>query len=513
MDDDEYLSAILLTHAHADHYQTLVENIQDGAEVIMTPATASILETVLSEASKHSKIDNLDWESIEDSIKTVTDWYELSSNVKLRPVPAGHVPGACSYLIQFDDDKHILSTGDFTFDRAAGYPPIPENELSEIGIDILFLNSSTSQPGELTESIDAILEQAISGSDVLVTASGMTCVKYVYLLGHLIEERDINLSVSIAGQAAKIYDDLDYDVPNVTSYPVYESTDEVLESDISVAGPEKPEEGSSKILFDEIKHDPSATLVRILAAFSRSMESASCTVMEFKRVNHPTEDEMYKFIEDLNPVHTVIQHGGKTKWGDVFDFTLTWADDETVSRVLYSNGDWEKPGWLKDETYEMILRNNRSHGEPDLSGVVGENLDEIMTPELPSLEISEEPDLEKEGVELDEIAKRDLHSSSENEGFEAESKPEKEVRRTSVQNREDTDFEGEDVSLRDLKQILERIEKQFDSNSNSETYEAFVVDTGEGGDLLVRIDGHTSDDLDLEHGQIINVSLDNQKNR
>jgi putative mRNA 3-end processing factor len=48
--DDEYLTAVVLTHAHADHYQSLAANLRDGAPIYASEATARILESVLDEA-------------------------------------------------------------------------------------------------------------------------------------------------------------------------------------------------------------------------------------------------------------------------------------------------------------------------------------------------------------------------------------------------------------------------------------------------------------------------------
>lgn len=494
--DEEYLSAVLLTHAHADHYQTVSENVQDGAKVLMTPATASVLENVLSEASKHAGTKGIDWSEIGDAVEPVTEWYSITADVEVRPVPAGHVPGACGYLIRFEEDKHLFSTGDFTFDRAAGYPPLPKRELEELGIDVLFLNASTSEPGQLTESIDKILEQAVSGGHVLVTASGMTCVKYVYVLGHLIEEQGLGLTVSIAGQAAKIYEDIGYDVPNVTSYPVYESTDEILKADISVAGPEKPTEGSSEKIFKGIEDDSSATLVRVLGSSSRTTESAGCTVMDFERVNHPTQEKLQELVKDLNPAHTVIQHGNTERWeGDKFDFTMTWSDNKTEHRVLYSKGDWQPPGWLDESTSEMLLQNNRSRKKPDVSGIMGgDEIQEMLEPEFPKIEpLSGKVNLGEEGIRMDEIRDR---KSKVNE-------PAMDTEMTGDEGTEDGTIPKEgNESLREIRERLERIEEKVDT----EKHRAVVVDTA-GGDLLLRLEGKEPTDLELEHGEIVDVSV------
>ncbi|MDL0118299.1 MBL fold metallo-hydrolase, partial [Halobacterium salinarum] len=46
LNDDDYLAAILLTHAHLDHYQALDDAHRDGAPILTSPSTASILEDV-----------------------------------------------------------------------------------------------------------------------------------------------------------------------------------------------------------------------------------------------------------------------------------------------------------------------------------------------------------------------------------------------------------------------------------------------------------------------------------
>jgi putative mRNA 3-end processing factor len=498
LEADEFLSSILLTHAHADHYRTIGRNLQDGAEILATPATASVMESVLSEASRHASTQDMEWEDIEDSVRSITDWHQVAPDVKARPVPAGHVPGACGFLIRFDDDRHILTTGDFTFDRAAGYPPFPEEDLMDMGIDVLFLNASTSETDGFTESIDSILEQAISGGQVLVAASGMTCVKYAYSLGHLLDRRDAGLTVSIVGQAAKMYEDLGYDVPGVAAYPVYEDTDEVFGEDICLSGPEEADEGSSGRLFGAIRDDPSATLVRVLGSHGRSTVSAGCTVIDFERVNHPTEEGVHDLVETLNPVQTVIQHGNTDRWeGDRFHFTMTWSDDSEDPRVLYSDGDWQPPVWLEDGTRERILENNRSRGEPDIYNVIaGDGVEEMLGADIPEIEPSEEPELTEEGVEIDDIPER---SVEEDVSGMMEEAVEKKEDRT-----EGTEADDGEAPLPEIHETLKRIEKKIETET--ETHTAFVVDTA-GGDLLLRVEDKRPGDIGLEHGDTVEVSV------
>lgn len=510
---DEFLSSILLTHAHADHYQTLGKNIQDGAEIVTTPATASVLESVLSDASRHASTQDMEWEEMEGSVESITDWHQIAPDVEVYPVPAGHVPGACGFLVRFDGDRHLLATGDFTFDRTAGYPPLPEEELMDIGIDVLFLNASTSEANSFTESIDNILEQAVSGGQVLVSASGMACVEYAYALGYLSAKWGTGTTVSIAGQAAKIYEDLGYDVPGVTAYPVYEDTGEVFEDDICLSGPEGAKEGSSKRLFGAIRDDPSASLVRILGSHGRSTVSAGCTVIDFEHVNHPTEDRIREFVERLNPMHTVVQHKIADDWGGVFDFTMTWADHKDESRVLYSDGEWEPPGWLKEGTRDMIIESNRRNRDPDLASVIeSDSPEEFLTPEPPSLSRFDEADLKQEGIKTEEIQDRKPMKAEEPDSGQPEAQKVADGEKTNKSEQsngkatEDTVSDESSVSLEDLQQSLDRIEEKVDS----ETHEAFVIDTGRG-DVLLRLEGMETANLGVNHGEKVEVSVSKQE--
>ncbi len=58
------------------------------------------------------------------------------------------------------------------------------------------------------------------------------------------------------------------------------------------------------------------------------------------------------------------------------------------------------------------------------------------------------------------------------------------------------------MSLLEIREALGRIEEKVED----ETHTALFVDTA-GGDFLLRVEGKEPDDLDLEHGDVVEVSV------
>jgi hypothetical protein len=175
---------------------------------------------------------------------------------------------------------------------------------------------------------------------------------------------------------------------------------------------------------------------------------------------------------------------------------MTWSDDSKDSRVLYSDGDWQPPVWLDDGTPEMILENNRSRREPDLSNVIsGDGVEEMLEADFPEIDPSDEPDLTGEGVEIEEIPTRRVEEDEAGREAQAAEKTEEKTEGSEA-------VTDDEVSLLEIREALERIEKKVDT----ETHTAFVVDTV-GGDLLLRVEGKKPEDLDLEHGDVVEVSV------
>ena len=128
--DEEYLNAILLTHAHIDHYRTLAKNVHHSAPIYASPATATVLEQALPEAEKDNDLGDV---SIAlEAIEPIDEWTPILSTLEVRPIAAGHTPGAAGFILRFRDEnssddpfnskQHILVSGDFTARPCAGFP-------------------------------------------------------------------------------------------------------------------------------------------------------------------------------------------------------------------------------------------------------------------------------------------------------------------------------------------------------------------------------------------------------
>jgi putative mRNA 3-end processing factor len=489
--DDEYLTAIVLTHAHSDHYQSLAANLRDGAPIYTSAATAHILETVLNEAQHHA--DGVtDTEAVLDALEPLDDWESPVEGLRLASIPAGHTPGAVGFLFQFESDdqrKTVLATGDWTWERAAGYPGFDATLPMDVGA--VFLTAATNDDYEenLTESVGTVCERATAGSPVLVSASGLTGVQYAYLLGHLVRELSQPLSVTLVGHAAKLYDDLDYDVPNVEAVAEFDDADELLAPEtVTIAGPEVPTEGSSGRLFGEIRNDPNATLVQVVAAGNTLRSSTRCTTHDFAVVAHPTEAEVDTLVEDLDPTQVVITHQrgrGRSRYKDKYN-SYVWATGDESEYTIHEDGEWVAPPWMTTEGIAYVNRNGGFGGDGWLSKTFASPDEELP---LPACErVDEDVDLAAEGLDMDVLRQR--------------LRPSKSSSRT-VEKTEETEATptSEELSSEGVASITARLDA-IESQLEGTTYTARVVDAGDDITLL-RVLG----EIDAEHGQIVEVTV------
>lgn len=421
LESDEYLAGILLTHAHLDHFESLPSNVKSDVPVYTSPATASLIEHVLEEGDQNFGSDSPDLEevlgdtawtdsgwdtsAIVHAIEPVDDWQTILANIEIKPIPAGHTPGAAGFILRFRDDgetNHIVITGDFSFSSVAGYPGMAEH--LPVDVDALFLNHSGvgSKDAELTASLNSIIEGVTAGKRVLTTASGLTGVHYAALLGHLVESSDANFGINIVGQAAKLYDDLDYDFENVSAIPVYNSaTDVLMPGCVTITGPEVPVTGGAKKLYNEIQKDAGSKLVQI-AQSMQAVDGAVCETDAFSYARHPSQDDVDAFIEETNPTGVIYQHGNKQFYDgtnpDKYEFAYEWLiDEKNTAYALYGSDDgWKSPPWVNDLTTDMIRAENKERGT--FSDTFGTS----QVGDLPS--VARRPiDLDLEGVNVDAL--------------------------------------------------------------------------------------------------------------
>lgn len=536
LDNDEYLGAILLTHAHADHYQSLGENLRDGAPIYTSPATASILETVLNGANRGGL--NIDTDAVIDRVEPTAEGTDVTDTIRVRPIPAGHTPGAVGFVISFEDGdetNYIVTTGDFTRRRAAGYPGFDLDLPIDVGAVFLTAANRSDFSAELTEAIGAIVEQARAGSRVLVTASGLTGVHCAYLLANL-EERFDPPRVVLAGQVAKLLEALDYELDGVETVPEFDDPEELLSAEtVTIAGPEVPmidtmgkrrsfsaestPTTSSGRLFGTIHDDPTATLIQLISGTHTPIDTADCTVNSYSLVNHPAETDVRAVVDSFEPQTVVIEHqaGEAAKWyRDEFP-CIVWAIDDTTEHTIY-DGDWRTPHWMTDEGQRLArTQSSSSRSLIDIEGV------EEWTV-LPSISRTDEVDLNSEGLDLGQLAERLRVSESLGDppkpssptltASRSNQRASMDTERVESDDREDgTDpeivpgSETTSVSSEDehtFEAVLQRLDTIEDrlNQSTGRTVSARAIDAG-GGVTLLRLFG----DAGLAPGETIAVTL------
>ncbi|WP_158294419.1 MBL fold metallo-hydrolase [Halorubrum sp. SD690R] len=398
---NEMIDAVCLTHAHSDHYQSLDQCIDADTSVYTSPATAQIIGDVLDIAAQQPGVKADD--SLASAIEPVDGWTSVGSEVAFHPVPAGHVPGAVGYLFRFEKDQgvdtgYILATGDFTLTRAGGYPEFPLDSIQDV--DVLFLTVATSSnfSSELSEALGIALQQAHSGMQTLVTTSGIVGVHVAYLLGALIERFELGVRVRVVGQAAKLYERLEYEADAVRPVPEFSHTDEALgRGIITIAGPDVPSERSSGRLYGVLRDQPDACVVQLIGSGQSPIRSGQCTVHDFRIVNHPEYDALESVHESANPQHTVITHTHRGA-GNQFNHlnSNVWSPSDSGEYTLYANGQWRAPPWAPNGGRTPTQATTQSVGaltETDLFSDV----------DLPSLSRSPTVDLPAEGIDIEHV--------------------------------------------------------------------------------------------------------------
>jgi len=397
LDPADDLVAVCLTHAHADHYQSLGECVRAGATVYTSPSTADIFGDVADIAARQLDGESLGVEA--GDVRPVDGWTALAPGVSVHPVPAGHAPGAVGYLFEFADgadSHHVLATGDFTRRRAAGYPGI---DTSLADIDVLFCTVATSEGFEanLSEGLGHALHRAHTGARTLVATSGLFGVQVTYLLNALARELGLSVTVRPVGHVASLYETLGYSGRHVDPTAVFDDPAACLEQGaISVAGPETPTEGSSERLFHRLRDDPNGCVVQLYHSESGSFDTGRCTVHSYETVNHPPREALEEVHDALAPSHTVVvhQHGGAGSKFNHLDSTV-WAPTDGREYTLYQDG-WQTPPWM-----------GRRHASTDTTptGTLRAQIETDLTDELtlPPITRHDTADLTSEGVDLERV--------------------------------------------------------------------------------------------------------------
>lgn len=181
--DPKEIKAILLTHAHLDHSGSIPHLVKLGfrGTIICTRATMKLALLIMAdsahiiEETENHPLRN--YYSVEDVVKT-TSFFSVKEmgasfsflDLTITLLPAGHILGAVSYLVEDQNHKRIVFSGDLgRHDDPLNAPPPPCPQT-----DIVVLESTYGgkmRKGDLQEDLARFLKQVKRESKVGIIAS------------------------------------------------------------------------------------------------------------------------------------------------------------------------------------------------------------------------------------------------------------------------------------------------------------------------------------------------------
>lgn len=135
--DPKNIKAIVITHAHLDHSGFLPRLTRKGfrGEIYCTNPTAKLMQIILNDSAGLNEADFYDEKdvSLTMSFVMVKDWKKKFQigNLELEFLPAGHILGASSVLIQ-SERKSILFSGDLGRQDDFLLPEVPSAPKADI---------------------------------------------------------------------------------------------------------------------------------------------------------------------------------------------------------------------------------------------------------------------------------------------------------------------------------------------------------------------------------------------
>lgn len=173
--DAEEIDLLLITHFHIDHVAALphfTEKTNFRGRVFMTHPTKAVMQMMLRDFLRVSNIavddqiyDDKDLNSCVAKVEIIDFHQEkLHNGIKFTPYNAGHVLGACMYLIEIGGVK-VLYTGDYSLENdrhlmAAELPACsPDVLIVESTYGVQVHQSVVEREGRFTGQVEAVVRR------------------------------------------------------------------------------------------------------------------------------------------------------------------------------------------------------------------------------------------------------------------------------------------------------------------------------------------------------------------
>lgn len=224
--DAASLTAVILSHAHADHCAALPMLVKNGftGPIYATPATADIARLIMMDSAKIQQADyehlqrHLEGEqilfpplySLEDVEKTAdlfkripycrdkAGWQEVAAGVRFKFYDAGHILGSAVTVVEADEDgeqKRLLFTGDLGNNDVPILhdPETVEEEIDAMISECTYGDRNHEPVSEAETRLEALINEAIAHKRKIIVpafALGRT-QQLIYVLHNLHNQKRI----------------------------------------------------------------------------------------------------------------------------------------------------------------------------------------------------------------------------------------------------------------------------------------------------------------------------------
>lgn len=321
------LNHIFITHAHRDHFGSLLEamKVSPNAHIYCTPATKELIKCYFRRI-KSANIQLL------SKIKTIGHHkeIELGSGIYATFIPAGHILGAASVVI-YSPEGNFLFTGDYSTSRRGLLTPFSfpkDTELRAMVSEGSLVGMSIPETGNDKEAfMDRVKADIEASKKIAVVADPMSVfLEYALMLsmqqvakesdpfqifinGWLKESFEIYLrfcrSMNLPQKPGLSLAHLDpyYDLPGAYCF---------------FAGPGNLNGGFPRNFVAQILRDQGTVIVddryqpeRVLGKLelAATPDVSPNQILSVFTTNHLTEQDMLSLVEERRPDKTVLLHG------------------------------------------------------------------------------------------------------------------------------------------------------------------------------------------------------------